>query len=155
MPSHLPQRSEAAEEAAEANGLEGLPYAMPTTSDTAVRAFRRFWKKSGLAANPLFGAAAAADLDWESRTAQYDRWESHTKHCADCTRALTRAKVLRTWSVLAALLPVALGASSAVRMAGVAVFVAARFAAIKVVDMLEGKPTPHDLGLRLKLPGDK
>mmetsp|Transcript_7977 Transcript_7977/g.27082 ORF Transcript_7977/g.27082 Transcript_7977/m.27082 type:complete len:129 (-) Transcript_7977:106-492(-) len=121
---------------------------MPTTSDTGVRQFRRWWKASGLADTTFFGPSCKEDLHWLPRGQQLSRFHSHTENCAPCLRALARAKQVRSWAVIAAVIPLALGLPLPVRILGVVAFVALRAGAISLVRTLEGPESASDLERR-------
>ena len=138
-----------------ATGLGGLTYALPTSSDAGTRLFRQWWARNAVADCVGFGAAQPAQLQWESRMAQFDRFHAHTASCQHCQRALRRWKRVRTAAPLAAILPSALGLPVAVRLGGVLLWLALHALSTKAIPALEGPGTPGELGARVLVADDE
>lgn len=138
-----------------ADGLRGLPYKMPTSSDAGARFFRQWWARTGVAACVGYGPAAPSELRWESRADQFDRFGAHAASCRHCQLALRRWKQARAASPLAALLPLALGLPVPARLGGVALWWGLRALSAKAVVAIEGAQAASDLSARVIVADDE
>lgn len=93
----------------------GLDYLYPTQSDLGVIAYRKWWAEHGFADSPAHTfSMATMDLlgpTTLTRREQIDPWESHTKHCSSCRKALGMLKKGQSLCLAFALLSVVLGVS--------------------------------------------
>ena len=113
-------------------------YVMPTSSDTGCRIWR-VWFDKHLSKSKVFGASPGSKLSWDKTTEQeIDRWESHTKNCECCRNALENAEKIDKFSILLALIPLAVTPSKYTRSAGILMFLAAKFFSDKVIRATKG-----------------
>ena len=99
-------------------------YVMPTSSDLGVKSFRKWWD-ANMKQHPVFGEQPAALIGPISIDEQRDRWATHAVHCVMCRDALRNAKAMRRLVPVAMLAVLALAQRPLVRLAAVAVAVAA------------------------------
>lgn len=76
-------------------------YFMPTSMDRAVTLFRQWWDMAG-AHVPWADGAQPGMSSKPSREEMLDRWNSHTKFCPTCQKALQQLKTLQKVAAVAA-----------------------------------------------------
>ena len=106
-------------------------YVTPTSSDVGAKAWRQFWRQSGMADSHAFGPAELEHLDRLDRGAAIDPWTTHSKQCASCRKALKRATRLQkigTAVACAAAFPASRVATAALLFTGLATRAAASWA---------------------------
>ncbi|KAK9867348.1 hypothetical protein WJX84_010011 [Apatococcus fuscideae] len=99
-------------------GLTRHQYFTPTSMDRAVNSFKRWWD---LAGNKIPWAAGAEPgmSERPSRREMLDRWDSHTRHCPTCQKALRQLKMAQqAAAVLAGLTLLAAAGLSGAALAG-------------------------------------
>ena len=121
--------------------------------DVGVTAWRNWWTKSGMAASSVFGPTFNAPS--VPHTQQSDRYEGHVKYCKICQDALKTATKINKWSILLALLPMAVTSSRWLRVLGVLLFAATHTISGKIIDGLLGGVRGAKLTAAQFAPDDK
>lgn len=91
-----------ARESAQEGGSWQASYYMPTQSDRIVIGFRKWLDANGGQPQWPPGVSAALPPREYKREVLLDRYETHTKHCSACRKALSVFRALRTAAVVAA-----------------------------------------------------
>ena len=113
-------------------------YVMPTSSDTGCKVWR-MWYDKHLSESKTFGPTPGSTLTWDRSIEQeINRWDSHTKNCECCRNALENANKVDKFSILLALIPIAVTPSKYLRIAGVVLYLAAKFFSGKVIRATNG-----------------
>ena len=113
-------------------------YVMPTSSDTGCKIWRSWFDKH-LSGSKVFGPSPGSELKWDKTIVQeVDRWESHTKNCECCKNALTNARKVDKFAILLVLIPLAVTPSRFTRLAGLMMYLAAKFFSAKVIRASDG-----------------
>lgn len=86
----------------------------------------------------IFGPADSSSLTWLGRAEQVDRYEAHTKNCVSCSEAFQNAQKVNKYSILLALIPLALNTSSKLRVLGVLLYLISKFLSEKVIRATTG-----------------
>jgi hypothetical protein len=106
------------------------------TGDVGVTAWRSWWKKHGMAASTVFGAAK--NLTPLSLQQQSDRYEGHVKYCTACQGALKGLERWKRWNVLLALLPIALTRNVWLRLLGIVSYILTENVCKKLIQNILG-----------------
>ena len=124
---------------AERRAGQGYRYHQLTSSDLGTSVWRDFWRDN-LKHKPVFGSNGkhALAVPRQEKEEYLNWYESHVKHCSQCTNALSRARAIEKWSIAAAIAPLVLGLDLPLRAFGFATFVVARAVSGKVASALGG-----------------
>lgn len=106
------------------------------SADVGVSAWRNWWKKHGMAASSVFGAAK--NLLPLSSQQQSDRYEGHVKYCTSCQGALKGLESFKRWGILFALLPIALTRNVWIRLLGIISYLLTEILCKKMIESLVG-----------------
>lgn len=123
--------------------LFGMNYVASSRSDLGPSLFRRWWSEHKLSQSPpdFFGPAPPSSFDARplSRAEQIDPWNSHSKHCSHCRKALRRMKILQKALVaVASSLVLLMKNKPSIAIPTVLVSVYAHFFLKKLVTVIEG-----------------
>ena len=131
--------------------LLGLNYVQSSNSDLGPSLFRRWWHEQKLSSSPpdFFGPASQFDQRPLTRAEQIDPWNSHSKHCSHCRKALTTMKRLQKALIAgASSLAILLRNKPIIAILVVCVSVAANSFLKKFMTVIEGNPNPSEIGDR-------